>query len=541
MAVGGLVGRGVAVAVTVVAVVFVWAALVLPDQTVVFTAGEFVRLPLEILIVIAIAAVLPRTPRRVLAVLAGVLLGVLVFVRVLDVGFITAFDRPFDPVSDSAYVGIGIETLRDGIGRASANIAVVAIAALLIALLLIPALALLRVSAAAAAHRHRVLPAAAALTLLWVALRVAGAPAASTGASALVVREVQSVQSGLRAHDILAREIPRDRFRATPPNQLLTGLRGKDVLLLFVESYGQVAVQNSTFAPAINRVLDHGTAQLAADGFSARSGFLSSSTFGGLSWLAHITTQSGIRIGTQRGYNQLAKSNRLTLATAFKRAGWRTVSEDPANKRRWKEGTSYYHYDHIYDRRNVGYKGPPFGLPPMPDQYVLHAIQNRELAKPHRRPVFAEIDLISSHAPWTKIPRLIPWNQIGDGSIFHHTPLQQTTTAKLFGDDTRARTAYALSIQYTMRTITSYIRHYATNNTVIVLLGDHQPATTVSGQHATHNVPITIIAHDPNITHQITTWHWQPGLHPTPTAPVWPMETFRDRFLEAFGSTPTSG
>jgi len=539
--VGGPVRRGLAVAVSAVALVFVWAALVLPDQTVVFTIGEFVRLPLEIVVVIAVGAVLPTVPRRVLAVLAGVLLGILVFVRVLDVGFITAFDRPFDPVSDSAYVGIGIETLRDGIGRASANIAVIAITALLIGLLLVPAVALLRVTAAAAAHRHRALGAAAALAVVWVVLRVAGAPAASTGASALVVREVQSVQSGLRAHDILAREIPRDRFQHTPANQLLTGLRGKDVLLLFVESYGQVAVQNSSFSPGVDRILDQGTKQLNADGFSARTGYLSSSTFGGLSWLAHITTQSGIRIGTQRGYNQLAKSNRLTLATAFKRAGWRTVSEDPANKRHWKEGTSYYHYDQIYDRRNVGYKGPAFGLPPMPDQYVLHAIQQRELTQPHHRPVFAEIDLISSHAPWTKIPRLIPWNNIGDGSIYHHTPLQESTTAKLFGDNTRARSAYGHSIQYTMSTITSFIRRYATNNTVIVLLGDHQPATTVSGQHATHDVPISIIAHDPHVIHQITDWHWQPGLHPTPTTPTWPMETFRDRFLTAYGSTPTSG
>ena len=125
-------GGGVAVAVTVVAVVFVWAALVLPDQTVVFTAGEFVRLPLEILIVIAIAARVAahaaagagRARRRACW-------GCWCSSRVLDVGFITAFDRPFDPVSDSAYVGIGIETLRDGIGRASANIAVIAIAALL--------------------------------------------------------------------------------------------------------------------------------------------------------------------------------------------------------------------------------------------------------------------------------------------------------------------------------------------------------------------------------------------------------------------------
>ncbi len=51
--------------------VFVWAALVLPDQTVVFAVGEFVRLPLEILVVIAVGALLPVTPRRVLAVLAG--------------------------------------------------------------------------------------------------------------------------------------------------------------------------------------------------------------------------------------------------------------------------------------------------------------------------------------------------------------------------------------------------------------------------------------------------------------------------------------
>ena len=301
-------------------------------------------------------------------------------------------------------------------------------------------------------------------------------------------------------------------------------------------------MQNSTFAPAINRVLDHGTAQLDADGFSARSGFLSSSTFGGLSWLAHITTQSGIRIGTQRGYNQLAKSNRLTLATAFKRAGWRTVSEDPANKRRWKEGTSYYHYDHIYDRRNIGYKGPTFGLPPCPTNTSCTPSKHRELAKPHRRPVFAEIDLISSHAPWTKIPRLIPWNKIGDGSIYHHIPLQQTTTAKLFGDDTRARTAYG-----TLHPIHDEHHHLASSAaTPPTTPSSSSSATTNPPPPSAANTPPTtspsrIIAHDPNITHQITNWHWQPGLHPTPTAPVWPMETFRDRFLKAFGSTPTSG
>jgi phosphatidylglycerophosphate synthase len=533
--------EGVAVALTVLALVLVWAALVAPDQPSEFTLGAFARLPLELLVVIALAVLLPAGPRRVLAVVVGTLVAVLAVVKVLDMGFITAFDRPFDPISDSTYVGIGIETLRDAIGRSSANLAVAAIAVLFVGLLALPVLALVRLTRVAAGHRDWALRAAAVLGVLWVALRVVGAPVASTSAAALAVDEVKTVQSGLRAHEILAREIPRDRFRATPGDRLLTGLRGKDVLLLFVESYGRVAVQGSSFSPGVDAVLDKGDAQLRARGFSSRSAFLSSSTFGGLSWLAHSTLQSGIRIGTQRGYNQLVKSDRLTLSGAFKRAGWRTVSEDPANKRNWPEGSSFYHYDKVYDRRNVGYRGPGFGLPPMPDQYVLEALRRLELAKRPRAPLFAEVDLISSHAPWTRIPRLVPWADVGDGSIFHRVPVEESTRAALFGDSKRARAAYGHSIEYTMSTIASFVQRYGNDRTVVVLLGDHQPATTVSGQGASHDVPISVIAHDPKVMAQIAGWGWQDGLRPSPKAPVWPMEAFRDRFLGAFGSMPARG
>jgi hypothetical protein len=379
------------------------------------------------------------------------------------------------------------------------------------------------------------------LGVVWVAFRVVGAPVASTSAAVLVVDEVQAVRSGLRAHDILAREIPRDRFRATPGDRLLTGLRGKDVLILFVESYGRVAVQDSSFSPRIDALLDRGTAQLRAGGFSSRSAFLTSSTFGGLSWLAHSTLQSGIRIGTQRGYNQLVRSDRLTLTRAFKRAGWRAVGAMPANKRTWREGSTFYHYDKIYDRRNVGYRGPGFGVPSMPDQYTLLALHRLELAKRHRRPLFAEVDLLSSHAPWTRIPRVIPWDDVGDGSIFHRVPAEESTRAGLFGDADRARAAYGHSIEYAMSTIVSFVRRYGDDKLVVVLMGDHQPATIVTGEDASHDVPISIIAHDPKVLDQTAGWGWQDGLRPSPQAPVWPMNAFRDRFLTAFGSSPASG
>jgi phosphatidylglycerophosphate synthase len=525
-----------AVAFTALALLLVWTALVAPHRPSDLTVGAFLRLPLELLVVVALAALLPATPRRVLAVAAGTVLSVLVVVKVLDIGFFTAFDRPFKPVDDSSYVGIGIETLGDTIGRSSADVVAAVAAVLIVALLAVPVLALLRVTRVAAGHRGWALRAAAALGVVWVALRVVGAPVATSNATTLAVDEVRAVKAGLADHTVLAKQIADDRFGATPGDRLLTGLRGKDVLLVFVESYGRVAVQDSSFSPRIDNVLAQGDAQLRAAGFSSRSAFLTSPTFGGLSWLAHSTMQSGVQVDGQRRYDQLVKDNRLTLTRAFKRAGWRAVGVMPANHRAWPEGSSFYRYDKIYDRRNLGYRGPDFGLPPMPDQYTFLALQRRELAPRHRPPVFAEVDLISSHAPWTRIPRLVSWDDVGDGSVFDRVPAEESTKAKLFGDARRARTAYGHSIEYSMKTLFSFVQRYGNDNTVLVVLGDHQPATLVTGQGATHDVPISVIAHDPKVMDQIAGWGWQDGMSPSPHAPVWPMAGFRDRFLAAFGS-----
>ena len=409
---------------TILALLVVWVALVAPDQLGRLTPSAFVRLPLEGLVVIALALVLPATARRLLACVVGPALGLLVIVKILDMGFFEAFDRPFNPVADGSYTGIGIETLRDSIGRTEANLVVAGAAVLGVAVLVLTTLAVLRLTRVAAGHRRWSLPAVTALGVVWVLCWVFGAqlvsyaPIASTSAAGLVVREVRAVRAGVQDHAVFADEIRHDRFRDTPADQLLTGLRGKDVLLVFVESYGKVAVQDSSFSPRVDAALDKGTKRLQAAGFSARSAFLTSSTFGGLSWLAHSTLQSGLWVDSQLRYDQLVKTDRLTLSDAFKRAGWRTVGDVPSNNRAWPEGSSFYHYDKLYDRRNVGYHGPRFSYASMPDQYVLAALQRLELAKPDRRPVFAEVDLVSSHTPWTRIPRLIDWSDVGDGSIF---------------------------------------------------------------------------------------------------------------------------
>jgi hypothetical protein len=531
---GRRVPRSVSVALTVLAFLFVWMALVTPDQPNRLTPGAFFRLPIEGFAVIGLALFLPRRARTVFAWLVGPALGLLVVVKALDVGFFTAFDRPFNPFDDWRFGSDGIETLHASIGETTGNLVLAGIVVLALVAMVLPTLAVLRVTRVAAENRRVFIRAVAALSLAWAlcwgfgARLVPGTPIASTSAAELAVRDVRDVQNGFLDRARFAAAIRRDRFRSTPADRLLTGLRGKDVLLVFVESYGQVAVQGSSFSPGVDGVLAAGTRQMAAAGFNARSGWLTSSTFGGISWLAHSTMQSGLWVDTEARYDQLMASDRLTLSDAFGAAGWQTVADVPSNDRTWPDGTSFYHYDKIYDRRNVGYRGPTYAYASMPDQYIYLALQRLELAKRDRPPLFAEVDLVSSHEPWTQIPPLIPWNDVRDGSIFYRRPV--ATTSVRYTDQ-----AYGGSIQYTMRTLFSFVQHYGRNNLVLIVLGDHQPGHIVSRFGVNHDVPVSIIAHDPAVLHRIAGWRWVDGMRPTSTAPVWRMSAFRDRFLSAFG------
>jgi hypothetical protein len=80
------------------------------------------------------------------------------------------------------------------------------------------------------------------------------------------------------------------------------------------------------------------------------------------------------------------------------------------------------------------------------------------------------------------------------------------------------------------------VQKYGVDNLVMVFLGDHQPASVVVGQNASHDVPITIIAKDPKVFDKIAGWGWTDGMTPAKDAPVWPMSAFRDRFLTAFSA-----
>jgi phosphatidylglycerophosphate synthase len=544
---GPRVRRAVHISVATLAVLVLWFALVAPDRSWQYSAGYFVRVPVELLVLVGVALVLPPWPRRIVATLAGILTSVLAFDKILNIAMWEEVDRAFNPLSDWSSVRPAAGVVRDAIGTTLTNVVFVAIWIGIVLLVAAITAATIHVTAVAARHRRNTVRGLVAVTAAWglaagLSLQfIAGSPVASTSATALAASQVRAYHSALSDPRRFTQATrAADTESTVPAANLLTGLRGKDVVIAFVESYGQTAVKGTSFSPGIDSVVSQQNGKLTRAGWSTQSAWLTSPTFGGISWLAHSTLQSGLWVNSNQRYSELLNSQRFTLSDAFKKAGWHTVADDPSDNTTWKAGTYFYHYDQTYSRLNVGYQGPTFSYSSMPDQYTLAAFQRNQLAPGHK-PLFAEIDLTSSHIPWAPLPHMVPWSQVGDGSIFQAQPAESESPAQVWRSTDTVKQFYGKSIQYTMTALTSWVTEVNNPNLVFIVLGDHQPHTAVSGPGATHNVPISIITRAPSVLKQMSSWHWQNGLLPSPSAPVKPMDAFRNQLLNTFsGKTPAT-
>ncbi|UXY25892.1 sulfatase [Streptomyces sp. HUAS TT20] len=538
------VARGVSIGTTVLAAALVLGALLLPNQLDRLTVSAFLRIPAEGILLAGLLLALPSRPRRVTAVVVGVLLGLLTILKCVDMGFYQVLVRPFDLVLDWVLLDSAAEWMRESFGPSGEMFAIAAVLVLVVAVLVLTTLAMVRLSNLMVRHR----PVAARTTLIlgtaWITCVTVGVQFGDTPVAAkldaeLIDNRIQQVRAGLQDARVFQRQAAVDAFAKTPPDQLLTGLRGKDVLFTFIESYGRTAIDDPAMAPRIDEVLKEGTAGLEAAGFESRSGWLRSPVTGAGSWLAHSTFLSGLWIKNQQRYRNLTSSDRMTLTRYFRRTGaWNTVGIVPGVRRAWPEG-KFFGLDHIYDSEHLGYHGPYFSWTPVPDQFSLEAFQRLEFGKKDRGPLMAEIILASSHNPWAPVAHMIDWNDLGDGSVFEQIKKEGKDPKEVWKNAESVRTEYRGAIEYSLRSLTEFMERYGDKNTVLVFLGDHQPVPTVTAGSTSREVPVTIVAHDPKVLDRISDWGWTEGLKPAKDAPVWAMNKFRDRFMTAYG--PNAG
>jgi hypothetical protein len=313
----------------------------------------------------------------------------------------------------------------------------------------------------------------------------------------------------------------------------LSAIAGADVFIVFVESYGAVSYDNSAFAAG----LAPSRAALAADIDATRRGvvsaFVESPTFGGSSWLAHVSLLTGVEVRNEDTNVRLMAQARDTLVTTFSRRGYRTVAAMPGNSHPWPEG-AFYRYDEIYDRVRLDYRGPKFGWWYVPDQFSLARLDALEIAPRARKPVFVVMPTISTHAPfgptapyqsdWARLLTAQPYAEGDVADALAHDP-----------DLLNMGPSYVNAVAYMYASIGGYLRLRADRDVVMIVIGDHQPAAAVSGPGASWDVPVHVIASRPQVLERLEARGFTRGLTPT-RAHLGPMHQLLPVFLDAFSA-----
>ena len=519
-------------------VVLLDLALIAPNAPYALTLDALRMIPLELPVLLLALVFVPAPWRRVAAWLVGGALGVMGLVKAADLGSRAIFGFPFNPLIDWHR----LEHAWSFFERTVGPLAVIAAIAATLAV----GYVMLRLLVGAAA-RVAVLPdrvgQRAALTAVGMVIAVVGAADLARRTAGWDTRTAAFTTTLAWNHIATAREARRDlaRFREelrgdpladADGDGLFARLRGRDVVVVFAESYGRTVLARDRYRRRVRPALADLESAAAGKGLALRSGWLESPTVGGRTWLAHSAFVSGAWTDRQRRHDALVRSTRTSLAQLFGRAGWRTAAVVPSNRPPWPAGEAFA-YDSVLDARTLDYAGKPFNWVTMPDQYTLSALHERVLEADREAPAYAEAVLISGHAPWTPIPELVPWDAVGDGRIFNRFAERGPAPTELWRDTERVRTHYGRAMAYVVRTLAGFVRERLNDDTVLLVVGDHQPAPLITGEDATHQVPVHLIA-PPEVTAATRAWGWSAGAVPAGDAPVWRMDSVRGRLVDAF-------
>lgn len=335
-----------------------------------------------------------------------------------------------------------------------------------------------------------------AIGLLVAAVSLLPQPVVSSSAVQLTATQIQLAVDTRRSTAEFSRRLASDATAGL--SVPLPGFADTDVIFGFIESYGISSLVDDRFRHIIGPRLDKMEAAVSAAGLYMVSGRLRSPVQGGQSWLAHATLLSGQWINTQLDYEILLGSNYPTLIDDMAETGHDTVAVMPAITQDWPEGQAFG-YNRIYESTTMDYQGPAFNWVTMPDQYTWSWFQQR-VREQTVGPMFAEVALISSHAPWVPIlPVLDDWSGVGNGTVFNQWEGAGEKPASLWLEPERVREHYALAIDYALNVATGYATRHVDSNTLLVLLGDHQPAPLVTGEGASRDVIVHVISGNPDL------------------------------------------
>ena len=391
-------------------------------------------------------------------------------------------------------------------------------------------LALRRVGAAMAdpGERRALALLSTVAVVLWAAQNVSARlprePAFSTPVTATYLRQIRFVSAALAGSTSLA--------PSPAMNSDLSRVEGTDVFVVFLESYGAVSFERPEIAAALIASRAQFSAAVRETHREVVSAYVESPTFGGSSWLAHLSLMSGIEVRDPDTNAKLMTSHRDTMVRAFGRHGFRTIGLMPGQRQVWPEG-SFYGFDDIYGADRLDYNGPEFGWFAIPDQFSLDRFDRLEASRPSRPPLFVVFPTISTHFPFSPTPPYQPdWRRMSTDRPYDGPDIVRAYAGE--PDWMNFSPGYVNAMAYDLASIAGYLRKHADRDLVMVVLGDHQPPAAVSGEGAPWDVPVHVIASRKDVLDRLVARGFRAGLTPQRPA-ISRMHALLLTLLDAFG------
>jgi hypothetical protein len=306
-----------------------------------------------------------------------------------------------------------------------------------------------------------------------------------------------------------------------------------DIYIIFVESYGSVLYKRPHFTPAYRALLRELIEKFNIEGWHVTTALSEAPTWGGGSWLSYTTTLFGMRIDNHPQYLDLRNKYQVerypSLGATLHDQGyhyvWLSALDENISEVGWSKYTRMLAVDELIRYKDMGFVGPRYGWGPAPpDQWVLHWAHEYLKSKIDKPLMFFTITQ-NSHYPWTPHPELVEdWrtlNQPGPDPA----PVDPETIAL---DVMRAN--YLNAIDYQLRMLTEWILDVGDENSIFVLIGDHQPPA-VSRRADGWATPVHIISKDAAFIEAFAEYGFVPGLEVNDLEPSLRHEGFYSMFM----------
>ncbi len=317
----------------------------------------------------------------------------------------------------------------------------------------------------------------------------------------------------------------------------LPRLANTDVYLIFVESYGASILERDAHRAVIEDLYKDYGGSLEASGRGMASTLVESSTYGGLSWLAHLTTTAGAWVDSNLEYRAFIQSELDTLPQILSRGGHETALIMPGIQRYWPEG-ELLKFDHLVTAKDLDYRGVQFGFFGIPDQFTLERIPD---LKPKDRPSFVQVALISSHYPFRPIPPFLRDREKVKTADAWATAAEDAGTFGITDWD-RPEDGYIAGVSYSLESAFDFAVHHTKPEDLVIILGDHQPWSVVSGNLGGRAAPIHVITGQEDILTCFLSDGYKAGLSPTNGKVLYGMDWILQRLTAHFGDEgPKSG